>query len=114
MRQIHLYAISTISRLGQLLLALNRAFELEGAVELGNEGTQGGEAGIGSDGLVEGDLDGEGGLDDERAVLGGHDACVAANLGCERGVALWRWRRRGARGLGCGHGGYAASLAVVV
>ena len=93
--QIHLYAIPAICRLRELLLALNRAFKLEGAIELGNEGTQGSKAGIGSDGLVEGDLDGEGGLDDERAVFGGHDACVAADLSSEWGVAA-------SRGCGCG------------
>lgn len=85
---------------GCTALGVQLACDLERAVELGDERPERGEACFGDDGLVEGDLDGEGGLDDERAVFGRRHACVAADLGGERGVSAGG---RGRRGRGIGH-----------
>lgn len=86
-----------------LLLHRHRALELQRPVKLGNERAQGREGRVGDDGLVEGDLDGQGGLDDERSVFGRHDPCVSADLRRERGVAPRRGCRGcdGARHCGC-------------
>ena len=64
----------------QILPLLNLPRERQRAQELREIASQGGEGTIVRERLIERELRGESGLDQERSVFGGLHACVAANL----------------------------------